>query len=284
MYTDKPLNESFYIKQGLLVDLIQELPNYLAEYSALVLCTNGSMVISIENEITNISKNQLIGFKPFLSIKEIEISSDCEVTILAVHNNLTPQITDKIKALEPLYILNLSFYSKIDVTEKQMSEINQLIQFFFEKINAKDSILKHQKSNAIFTVLLYEIIDLFIHNKIQNSRGLTKAKLITSDFVTMLNTNINQKKGVEYFAEKLNITPKHLISSVKSITKETPRKMIDKMILNQAKKLLIKKEKSIQEIAEQLGFSDASAFTKFFKRNQGETPKNYQNNNYTMVN
>ena len=278
MKPDKSLNESYFIKQGFLVDLIQDLPEYSSDYSALVLCTKGSMVLRIEDEITNISKNQLIGFKPFISIQHIEISSDCEVTILGVHNNLSPQISDKIRALEPLYILNLSFYSKIDLKDEEVTYIQQLIDLFFIKLNEPNTILKHQKTHAVFTVILYEIIELFIHNKIQNSRDLSKAKIITSEFLNILNVNIHQKKGVEYFADKLNITPKHLISSVKTITKETPRKMIDKMLLNKAKKLLTKRELSIQEIADNLGFSDASSFTKFFKRNQGETPKSYQSN------
>lgn len=284
MNPDKLLNESYFIKKGLLQEIRKDMPPYAKEYSGLILCTNGNVVLNIENELTNISKNDLIGIKPFISIKEVEISLDCEVIIIGIHNNLSPQITETIKTFEPLQILNLNYFSKITLTEIQLVNILDSIQLFTQKINEKNTIFKHHKTNAAFSILLYEIIELFISNKHNFATEINRAKIITSDFIILLNTNTNQKKGVEYFAEKLNITPKHLISSVKTITKETPRKIIDKMILNEAKKTLQKNELTIQEISDLLGFSDASSFTKFFKRNQGETPKSYKRKSNHKVN
>lgn len=277
MNLETSLNESYFIKQGLLQELIKDMPPYTKEYSGIFLCTKGNVVLNIENETIQVFKNDLIGIKPFICIKEVEISPDCEVIILGIHNNLSPQITETIKSFEPIHILNLNSFSKITLTENKLSYIFELINLFESKLNENNTLFKYQKTNAVFAILLLEIVELFFSNKNQLTTEINRAKIITSDFIILLNTNINQKKGVEYFAKKLNITPKHLISSVKTITKETPRKMIDKIILSEAKKTLSKKEISVQEIADSLGFSDASAFTKFFKRNQGETPKAYRN-------
>ena len=277
MNLETSLNESYFIKQGLLQELIKDMPPYTKEYSGIFLCTKGNVVLNIENETIQVFKNDLIGIKPFICIKEVEISSDCEVIILGIHNNLSPQITETIKSFEPIRILNLNSFSKITLTEEKLSYIFELINLFESKLNENNTLFKYQKTNAVFSILLLEIVELFFSKKNQLTTEINRAKIITSDFIILLNTNINQKKGVDYFAKKLNITPKHLISSVKTITKETPRKMIDKIILSEAKKTLSKKEISVQEIADSLGFSDASAFTKFFKRNQGETPKAYRN-------
>ena len=277
MNLETSLNESYFIKQGLLQELIKDMPPYTKEYSGIFLCTKGNVVLNIENETIQVFKNDLIGIKPFICIKEVEISPDCEVIILGIHNNLSPQITETIKSFEPIRILNLNSFSKITLTEEKLSYIFELINLFESKLNENNTLFKYQKTNAVFSILLLEIVELFFSKENQLTTEINRAKIITSDFIILLNTNINQKKGVEYFAKKLNITPKHLISSVKTITKETPRKMIDKIILSEAKKTLSKKEISVQEIADSLGFSDASAFTKFFKRNQGETPKAYRN-------
>lgn len=277
MNQDISLSESYFIEKGNFKTIINKLPSYKDEFSGLLLCTKGTLTLNVENEIILIQENELVGFQPFISIKEVEVSDDCEATILGIHNNLSPFIADTIKTFEPIHILRLNHFSKVELNQNQIENLTNLIALFSQKLEDKKSVFKHQKINVVFNLILIEIIELFIQKK-NHFNDLSRAKIITSEFINLLNSNINQQKGIEYFAKKLNITPKHLISSVKTITKETPRKIIDKMILNKAKKILIEKDSTIQEIAENLGFSDASSFTKFFKKNQGETPKNYRTN------
>lgn len=44
----------------------------------------------------------------------------------------------------------------------------------------------------------------------------------------------------------------------------------------EARTLLSSTKSTVGEIASKLGFSDAAAFCKFFKRNAGQTPLNYR--------
>jgi len=249
---------------------------YSKEYSGLLLCTKGHVVLDIEGTIITVSEKELIGIKPFIFIQEKEITDDCEVAILGIHNNLLPQVTEKIKTYNPLNLIRLDDFSKASISTEQMQHINEIMTLFNNELNNENSIFKFQKMNAIFTLLIYEVIEIFTEKNLQKIENLSRAQIITSQFFNLLNTNINQQKGVEYFAEKLNITPKHLIHSVKTITKETPRKLINKMVLTEAKKRLENSDTCIQKIADELGFSDASSFTKFFKRQQGISPKDFR--------
>ena len=51
------------------------------------------------------------------------------------------------------------------------------------------------------------------------------------------------------------------------------------MLVTKASVFLRKPELSIQQVADQLGFSDASTFGKFFRRHTGKTPTEYRNEN-----
>lgn len=277
MNTCSSLNESFFIKRGLMTYISSDLDRTQNDYSGILVCYKGNLILDIEGEITTIQKNQLIGFRPFTSIKEIEKSDDCEVTIIGIHNNLVPHFSEPFYSIEPLHLFRIKKFSKVDLTVQQLDYFNRLFDLFELKLNEQKSIFNFQKIKSIFTLISYEIIQLFLNHQNHQITELSRAKIITSNFYILLNTNINQLKGVEYFADKLNITPKHLISSVKATTQETPRKIIDRMILSEAKKMLKEECHSIQNVAEKLGFSDASSFTKFFKRNANYTPKFYQN-------
>lgn len=270
-------NESFFIQRGLMTTILAELKPYSAEYSGILLCTKGYVVLEIEHEITTVEAMQILGNKPLISIHELEISPDCEVVILGIHNDLFPQLAENIRTLEPMQLLRLNAFSKISIQSSTYVYLEQLFELFELQLRQEESLFKFQKVKSIFMLIAYEIMQLFLEEHAQHISDLSRAKVITFNFYTLLNTNIHQTKGVAYFAEQLHITAKHLIASVKEITKETPRKTIDKMLLMKAKSLLKDNENSVQHVAELLGFSDASAFTKFFKRMSGESPKTFRN-------
>lgn len=262
--------------------LSTEMQEVNQEYSGILVCHKGNLTLTIENEITTVNSKQLIGFRPFLTIKLVEASGDCEVTIIGVHNNLVPLFSEPFYSIEPLHLFRIKKFSKENLTPDQYVYFNRLFDLFEEKLTEAKTLFSFQKIKSVFTLISYEIIQLFLNHQQHHITELSRAQIITSNFFVLLNTNINQLKGVEYFADQLNITPKHLISSVKATTQETPRKIIDQMILSEAKKLLKDENLSIQNVADKLGFSDASSFTKFFKRNTNITPKTYQKSSYEV--
>lgn len=85
---------------------------------------------------------------------------------------------------------------------------------------------------------------------------------------------INHKKPA-YYADQLNISIKHLNKMiVRSVGKST-RDLIQERVILEAKRLLTHGETSIQEIALELGFEDASYFSRLFKKKAGVSPSEF---------
>jgi AraC family transcriptional regulator of adaptative response / methylphosphotriester-DNA alkyltransferase methyltransferase len=76
------------------------------------------------------------------------------------------------------------------------------------------------------------------------------------------------------FAEILHIHPTHLTNTIKLTTGKPPCFFFEERIMAIAKDM-IQQHKPIKEVAFKLTF-DASNFTKFFKRFEGITPKEYR--------
>jgi AraC family transcriptional regulator of adaptative response / methylphosphotriester-DNA alkyltransferase methyltransferase len=76
------------------------------------------------------------------------------------------------------------------------------------------------------------------------------------------------------FAEILHIHPTHLTNTIKLTTGKPPCFFFEERIMAIAKDM-IQQHKPIKEVAFTLTF-DASNFTKFFKRFEGITPKEYR--------
>ncbi len=78
------------------------------------------------------------------------------------------------------------------------------------------------------------------------------------------------------YAQQLHLHPNHLAQTIKSETGKTIKQWVDEKILAEAKTQLVHSDKTITEIAYDLGFSDRSNFARFFKKEVGQTPGHFR--------
>jgi AraC family transcriptional regulator of adaptative response / methylphosphotriester-DNA alkyltransferase methyltransferase len=111
---------------------------------------------------------------------------------------------------------------------------------------------------------------------------LARGHEITADFLAELDKHLDdimQNKRTDMleirdFAEILHVHPTHLSNTIKLITGKAPCFFFEKRIMEIAKGML-QQNIPVKQIAYQLTF-DPSNFTKFFKRFEGVTPKQYK--------
>ncbi|MBS1659909.1 MAG: AraC family transcriptional regulator [Bacteroidetes bacterium] len=82
---------------------------------------------------------------------------------------------------------------------------------------------------------------------------------------------------VGYFAARLHLSPNYLSDLLNKHTGKSTQEHIHLKLIDKAKSLLWNTEKSISEIAYDLGFEYPSYFTKLFKSKLGVSPKEFRN-------
>lgn len=82
--------------------------------------------------------------------------------------------------------------------------------------------------------------------------------------------------GVDEFAEKMSMSRSAIYRKFKAITDDSPASFIRMMRLRKASSLLRKTNRSIVEISLEVGFSEASVFSRSFKDHFGISPKEYR--------
>ena len=94
-----------------------------------------------------------------------------------------------------------------------------------------------------------------------------------------LNTGVAAEKGVpsvQYFADKICLSPNYFGDLVKKETGKTAKEYIQLKMLDAAKEILLDQNKSITQVAYALGFQYPQHFVRFFKKYAGITPSEFR--------
>ena len=81
---------------------------------------------------------------------------------------------------------------------------------------------------------------------------------------------------VKYFADNIHLSPNYFGDLIKKETGKTAQEYIQEKMINVAKEKILGSEKSVSEIAFELGFQYPQHFSRIFKKNVGYTPKEYR--------
>lgn len=96
-------------------------------------------------------------------------------------------------------------------------------------------------------------------------------------FEMLLEQYFRQEKLPSFYAEKLNITLKHLNRICNEILKKTATEVITDRVILEIKRMLIDKQLAVNEVAFKVGYEDYSYFSRFFKKQTGMSPTEFRN-------
>ncbi|NIG55915.1 helix-turn-helix domain-containing protein [Chitinophaga sp. Cy-1792] len=96
------------------------------------------------------------------------------------------------------------------------------------------------------------------------------------EFLMLLESNYLQERQAEFYAANLGISPKRLNQILKEKLDKTAMQLIHDRLILESKRLIIHSENTIKEIAYDLGFSDRPYFSRFFKKQTGQSPEAFQ--------
>ncbi|HAA15441.1 MAG TPA: AraC family transcriptional regulator [Cytophagales bacterium] len=160
-------------------------------------------------------------------------------------------------------------------TQKITELFNQVYTGYHDKSINSDILLG-------YVHLLFSFINLFYKRQFKDHQeGHNR---ITQRFVNLLNEYYPKEyhKGsgtpsVNFFAEKLCITPNYLSDTIKAITGISPIDHIHQHIVAEAKGLLRDNSLTSSEVAFQLGFDYPNYFSRLFRKVTGVSPSEYRN-------
>ncbi len=169
--------------------------------------------------------------------------------------------------------LHLSTEERI-ILQDYMEKIVRELQHPIDKFS-KSLIVSNIEVLLNYCMRFYE--RQFITREDMNHDALARFERLLDDY---LYSDTAAKEGiptVKYFADKICLSPNYFGDLVKQETGKTAHEYIQLKMIAVAKERMLDPAGTIKQIAESLGFQYPQHFVRFFKRQEGCTPKEFRN-------
>ncbi len=175
----------------------------------------------------------------------------------------------------------------ISLSDENIEKFEILWNVFLTEIRSKDNL---QIEMLQMLLKRFLILSTRIYKEQKNIVQVQVNKMdIIRNFCFLVEVHFRTKHSVSEYAELLNKPAKSLTNLFSAHIEKSPLQIIQDRIFLEAKRVLTNSEKSIKEIAFELGFDDLQSFSRFFKNKQGVSPKEFKgvssklnNKNYTI--
>ncbi len=176
---------------------------------------------------------------------------------------------DKIKQLLSKLFYTYENNPYLTYKENEFETFFSLIQIFekeYTKEEHNNSILK-----SLLETLLFYMEELKIESSEIKDSNFKKLTILKN----LIEENYKVEKSSDFYARKMELSSKRLNEIIKKVSGYTITQMIHNRLILEAKREMVSQDKTIQDIAYALGFENPSYFSRFFKKYENISPKEY---------
>lgn len=116
----------------------------------------------------------------------------------------------------------------------------------------------------------------FITRSESNKSVLVKFEALLDDYFQSDKPQTDGLPSVKYFADKVFLSPNYFGDLIKKDTGKSAQEYIQTRMIDLAKEMIAGTEKTVSQIAYELGFQYSQHFNRIFKKNVGYTPGEYR--------
>lgn len=256
-------------------DILEACKATYQDYYLHIFLTSGSVRLRIKDKPFHASAGSgivLIEGKP---IQVLEVSDDAAATILLLSARYLkagmPKITYNIKGLTYYYD-----HPVIPMTSEQMEQCLKDVEDIRSRCRNKEHLYYAETLKRSIDNFTYDLFDIYTRSYDKQTAKGGQAAYITQEFVNLLKASLQQERSVEYYADKLCVTPKYLSRACMQTTGHPASYWIGRFTLTRILEELTESNKTLTEISEAFNFQTLSHFTRFVKSHTGMTPSEYR--------
>ncbi|MCM1076792.1 MAG: helix-turn-helix domain-containing protein [Bacteroides sp.] len=241
----------------------------------LAVCKRGEISAIIDVAPRRLGPSSIMVLRPGHLISQCRQSDDFEGFFIVANEDKINDILPSLHYVIP-YSLHYNANPIIEITTEELETQTLIYEMLQRQITTSERLFNNMALNSLCEVLFYNTLGIYA-SRLSDTKHNTRREELLSHFIDLIEANFKTERSVNFYAEKLFVTPKHLSAVLKDISGKTAGEWIDHRVILEAKLLLRTTGMNIQEISAALNFSNQSFFGKYFKHLTGQSPRDYRN-------
>lgn len=244
----------------------------------LVVCRQGSFQFSLNQADFHAKAGNTLFIPEDAAFRILQESGDLEVYILVYQIEPIRDIIGNSVASMYMYSQLTPELSCVWPTGEE-SEFIKYMSLLDNVLQMEENTFSLYEKKLLLLALTYRICSIYNRKLISaGEEAVGRKNEIFIRLIQLIEKYYMQERGVEFYADKLCLSPKYLSAVSKSICGYTVQELVFKAIIRKSISLLKNTQKDIQEISNEFGFPNASYFGTFFKKQMGMSPQQYRKN------
>ncbi len=131
-------------------------------------------------------------------------------------------------------------------------------------------------TESLLTSMLLRLVRGTRLDQIDKEGATRNAIRLADRFRELVHQHFRENLRLQDYASKMAVSPAQLRAACVAATNLSPTKLIHARVIMEAKRSLIFGDMSIEQIAYGLGFMDTAYFTRFFRKEVGQSPSQFR--------
>lgn len=161
---------------------------------------------------------------------------------------------------------------EIILNNQQMADITTYFELLIHE-NHKKELKKTDKLLNLIDIIHIELARIYT---LSTNHDIHSYHIKIKELEDLVALFYKHQKLPSFYADKMNISLKHLNRICKNVLNTTATDFIYSKVILESKRLLSTQKQSISEVADEMGFENHSYFTIVFKKYAGVTPQQFK--------
>ena len=248
----------------------------LDNHGLIVICTDGMAQFDYDGQQIQLHKNDLYLYMAHSVVTNFMSSSDFNCRQIWFSRGELWNI-NKYGEVSLSDLPYLKRHPIMHLTEDDVKLLDDYFQLLCRRMRDSSPVLYSNIVRSLVSTMMLEILSMMRRQEPENTvtTGVHRQRL-ANEFMRLVEQSDGRIRKVDDFANQLNITPKYLSTLLKETMNRRPSEMIHFYTLKAIEHRLRYTDMTMQEIANDLNFANASFFGKYFKEHAGMTPLDFR--------
>lgn len=246
-------------------------------YYSLIWIQKGNGVLKVDFSEYDFDKNMLLSFSPYQPFMISAKSSISAVVIYFHPDFFCIHKHHNEVACHGVLFNNIYNSPMVQVEEKATVSFEMIIEECKDEMK-KSALAQCELLISYLKIFLITASRLKTKQDTESQNELTNKEepFILQNLKNYIESHYKTKHSASDYANMLAITPKALTRLTKAHFNKTLTNLISERIIIEAKRELYLTNKTVKEIAYELGYNDEYYFSRFFKKNADVSPQLYR--------